>query len=43
MQDEGTGNTYDVVAHDISFVPSPLRANVMRALVFVAVVFALIV
>lgn len=43
LKDEGTGNTYDVVAHDISFVPSPLRANVMSALVFAAVVFTLIV
>ncbi|KAG6427628.1 hypothetical protein SASPL_111874 [Salvia splendens] len=43
VKDEESGNAYDVVAHDISLDPSPLKANVISVLMFVAVVLSLFV
>ncbi|XP_057788841.1 aspartic proteinase 36-like [Salvia miltiorrhiza] len=43
VRDEETGNAYDVMAHDISFDSTKLRANVISTLVFVAIVLGLIV
>lgn len=43
MKDEESGNAYDVVAHDISLDPSPLKANVISVLMFVAVALSLFV
>ena len=43
MKDEGSDNAYDVVAHDISLDPCPLKANVISVLMFVAAVLSMFV
>ncbi|XP_042045391.1 aspartic proteinase 36-like [Salvia splendens] len=43
VRDNATGNAYDVVAHDISFDSTNLRADIVSTLMLVAVVLSLIV